>query len=144
MSEKWIIPCNVKFFDVVQHFKENKRVVWKNSFTIRKGDIAYIYLGQPYGEIKYKCIVVSDTVDDEKLNANAYAIPQKKSNNYFSKKLKYIEMELVCEYPEGTFKFEDLKSNGLGQVQIQARADRHLQQYLSDMESSIIGGERNA
>ena len=50
MAENWIIPCNVKVFDVISHFKENKQVVWKNSFTIRKGDVAYIYLGRPYGE----------------------------------------------------------------------------------------------
>ena len=64
---------------------------WKNSFTIRKGDTAYLYLSSPYGEIRYKCIVVNDKVDDELLSANSYAIPEKKSNNYFSKKEKYIE-----------------------------------------------------
>ena len=103
MTENWIIPCNVKFFDVITHFKENKRVVWKNSFTIQKGDTAYLYLSNPYGEIRYKCIVVNDKVDDELLRANSYAIPPKKSNNYFSKKEKYIELEYVREFPEGTF-----------------------------------------
>ena len=78
MIEHWIIPCNLKVFDVIAHFKANKQVVWKNSFTIKAGDIAYIYLGQPYSEIKYKCRVISNDVDDELLNKNAYAIPAKK------------------------------------------------------------------
>lgn len=45
MLEKWIIPCNVKRFNVIEHFKNNDTVVWKNSFTIHAGDIVYIYLG---------------------------------------------------------------------------------------------------
>lgn len=144
MIENWIIPCNVGFFDVIQHFKENAKVVWKNSFTIRERDIVYIYLGRPYGEIRYKCVVISDNVDAEKLKNNSYAIQAKKSNNYFSKKEKYIEMELICEYPSGTFTLEALRKNGLGQVQIQARADRHLQQYLNKVETECMGGEANA
>ncbi len=144
MTENWIIPCNVGFFDIIQHFKESTKVVWKNSFTIREGDIAYIYLGRPYGEIRYKCIVISDNVDAEKLKKNSYAIPAKKSNNYFSKKEKYIEMELICEYSSGIFTLENLRKNGLGQVQIQARVDRNLQQHLNKVERECMGGEVNA
>ena len=137
MAENWIITGNVKFFDLIAHFKENNRVVWKNSFTIRKGDTAYLYLSSPYGEIRYKCIVVNDKVDDELLSANSYAIPEKKSNNYFSKKEKYIELEYVCEFPAGTFTLPKLKEHGLGQVQIQARTDRKLQQYIDSCEKSL-------
>ena len=125
---------------MIEHFKTNTKVVWRNAFTIRKGDIAYIYIGRPYGEIRYKCRVINDQVDDELLQANKYAIPAKKSNNYFSKKEKYIEMEFVCEYPEGTFSLERLREHGLGQVQIQARTDRRLQAYLTEVESSLESG----
>ena len=44
MAEHWIIPCSVKVYDIIEHFKKQNLVVWKNSFTIRKGDIAYIYI----------------------------------------------------------------------------------------------------
>ena len=139
MAENWIIPCNIKVFDVISHFKTNKRVVWKNAFTIRKGDIAYLYLGRPYGEIRYKCMVVNDAVDEELLQANAYAIPAKKWNYYFSKKEKYIEMEYVREFPEGMLTLEKLREHGLGQVQIQARTDRKLQQFINECEEN--GGD---
>lgn len=137
MSEKWIIPCNVKIFDVISHFKSNKRVVWKNSFTIHKGDIAYLYLGRPYGEIRYKCLVIDDSVSEELLNKNAYAIPDKKSNNYFSKKEKYIQMEYISEFHEGLLTLEKLREYGLGQVQIQARTDRRLQQFIDACENEL-------
>lgn len=140
MAENWIIPCNVRIFDLPSHFEHNKLVVWRNSFTIQKGDTAYIYISCPYGEIRYKCRVVSDQVDDQLLQANSYAIPAKKANNYFSKKEKYIAMELVSEYPKGTFTLDNLRAHGLGQVQIQARTDRRLQAYLTEVETHLKNG----
>lgn len=143
MSENWIIPCNVKVFDVISHFKCNKKVVWKNAFTIRKGDIAYLYLGNPYGEIRYKCMVIDDSVSEDLLSKNVYAIPAKKSNNYFSKKEKYIQMEYISEFPEGPLTLAKLREHGLGQVQIQARTDRRLQQFIDSCENELIenGGD---
>ena len=140
MSENWIIPCNIKFFDLIKYFEKNKIVVWKNAFTIHKGDTAYIYIGRPYGEIRYKCTVINDQVDEQLLQANSYAIPVKKSNNYFSKKEKYIAMEYVCEYPKGTFTLKKLREHGLGQVQIQARTDRRLQAFLTETEEKLWNG----
>lgn len=140
MIEKWIIPCNVKRFNVIEHFRTTDLVVWKNSFTIRTGDVAYLYLGAPYGEIRYRCRVVSDTVDDKTLQENKYAIQEKPSNNYFSKKIKYIQLKLEYEYPSGLLTLPKLKEQGLGQVQIQARADRNLRAYLEEVECSLQKG----
>lgn len=137
MSENWIIPCNVKVFNVIEHFKDSKTVIWKNSFTMKKGDIAYIYIGNPISEIRYKCMVISDEVDKRTLSENVYAILAKKSNNYFSKKEKYVELEYICEFPAKTFPLNDLRKNGLGQVQIQARTDRRLQAYISSVEKRL-------
>ncbi len=137
MEEVWIIPCNIKHFDITEHLKTSSTLVWRNSFSIHAGDVAYIYLSAPFSEIKYRCKVVSEEVDDELLQKNAYAIPQKPSHNFYSKKLKYIVMELEQEYPSGTFQLTELKKHGLGQVQIQARADRSLRKYLRDVDAQI-------
>ena len=134
MRENWIIPCNLKHFDVIEHFKNNKYVIWKNSFTIRKGDIACIYIGAPIGEIRYKCEVISNEVDQELLTSNSYAIVEKQGNNYFSKKIKYIQLKLLREYPSETFTLQKLREHGLGQVQIQARTDRRLQSFISSID----------
>lgn len=137
MAEKWIIPCNVKVYDVIEHFKRDQKIVWKNSFTIHPGDEAYLYLSAPYSEIRYKCLVVSNVTDEDIIQKNSYAIPVKKSNNFFSKKEKYIELEFIREYPQGALPLEKLKENGLGQVQIQARIDRRLQHFLNAIEEQI-------
>ena len=141
MAEKWIIPCNIKHFDLISYFKDNRFVVWKNSFSIKKDDIAYIYIGSPIRQIKYRCRVISDVVSDEMLQKNQYAISEEKNNNYFSKKVKYIILELEQEYQDGVLLYNDLKLNGLGQVQIQARTDRRLQRYIDEVETKIAGGE---
>ena len=62
----------------------------------------------------------------------------KKSNNYFSKKEKYIVMEFIKEFPDKTLPLEELKKNGLGQVQIQARADKKLMKYINLIEEQFI------
>lgn len=130
MAESWIIPCNIKYFDLIEHFKSNNKVVWRNAFSIKKGDIVYIYLSAPYSEIRYRCNVIDDDVSDEQLNANTYAIPKKTSNNYFSKKIKYVVLELSYEYPKGMMTLNTLRDHGLGQVQIQARADRQVREFI--------------
>lgn len=77
MIENWIVPCNTKQFDVIAHFQTHDTAVWKNSFTIKNGDIVYLYLSAPYGEIKFKCVVISDTVSEKVLSENPYAIVER-------------------------------------------------------------------
>jgi hypothetical protein len=121
----------------VEHLKKHKKVVWRNSFSIHKGDIIYVYIGAPYGEIKYKCIVTNDTVDDSLLQKHSYAIVTKKYNNYFSKKIKYIEFELIQEFPDNVLSFSKLKEYGLGQVQIQARINKDVQHFIGIIEKEL-------
>ena len=149
MVEKWIIPCNLKYFNIEEHFLKTETVMWKNSFTIKNDDIVYIYLSAPVSAIRYRCRVISDQVSDKEIKNNQYAVPQKESHNYYSKKTKFIIMQLEQEYPKGLLTLETLRKQGLGQVQIQARADRALSQYLTEIDKMIQikpknGGEDNA
>ena len=141
-EEKWIIPCNTKHFDVTQHFSTTDTVVWNNSFTIKKNDTVYIYLSAPYSQILYRCKVIQDTVEEKTLQNNSYAIPAKKSHNYFSKKEKYIILRLERVYPKGLLTLQELKKHGLGQVQIQARPDRQLRAFLSKIDEEIDKAEQ--
>lgn len=133
--ENWIVPCNISHFDLISHFKENRTVVWKNYFSIKKGDNAFIYIASPICEIRYKCRVIEDKVDEKILKENEYAVPAKPSRNYFSKKEKYIVLQLDEEYPAGLLTWELLHENGLGQVQLQARTSRYLQRYIDQQIS---------
>ena len=51
----WIIPCNVKHFDIVSAFSEMSSLEWRQSTKISVGDDIYIYVGTPVQAILYKC-----------------------------------------------------------------------------------------
>lgn len=129
MIENWIVPCNVKFFDVVSYFKNHSEIIWRKGPSIHVGDMVYVYVGAPYSQIKFKCEVLQVSIDKETLENNSYAI---KNDNY--KANNYMRLKLINEIPDGQLKYIELKQHGLGQVQTQARTDRKLQAYLDEME----------
>lgn len=137
MQESWIIPCKISYFNVIEHFKENNIVVWKNVFTIKAGDEVYIYVGAPYGEIRYKCEVIEEVTDETELQEHKYAIVTQNTNDYILKNTKYVKMKLTMEYPEKFLSLAKLKEHGLGQVQLQARVPRQLYPYLKEKERKL-------
>ena len=149
MNEKWIIPCNLKYFNVEAHFQTTNEVVWNNTFTMKTGDTVYIYVTAPESAIRFRCKIISDKVDEQKLLENAYAIPKRESHNYFSHKNKYVVLKLERRYPASFLTLAKLRLHGLGQVQMQARANRELNKYLTEADDYINtritnGGEDNA
>lgn len=138
MLNCWIVPCNVKYFDVVTHFKKNSTVVWKNISRVQPGDTVYIYLGAPHKELRYKCVVLNDNVGNDVLLNNNYAMPRRPISNLYQVEIKYMELELVDEYPPGTFLLQDMRNNGLGQVQVQAKTSNQLQEYI-DTKCNALG-----
>ncbi len=132
MIERWIMPCSIKFYDVIKHFESHNQIVWKKPYSIKKNDLVYIYVGRPYSEIKYRCRVVDDNLDEDTIKNNKYAVPRGRRFDY-----KYTLLELECSYPEGTFKYLDLKEHGLTQVQKQARVSKELSDYLTSVEDSL-------
>ena len=137
MSEIWLVPANPKVYDVVEHFTKHETIIWRNMFSIQKGDVVYLYFGNPLRQIKYKCIVTSCEIDEKTLNENNYAVSKKKNFNYFSKKEKYIELRPILKFPDGCLTYTDLKEHGLGQVQIQARIDRRVKKYINEIEEYL-------
>lgn len=127
--ENWIVPCNVKFFDIVNHFQKNDMVAWVRTSAIRKDDIVFLYLGAPYSQIKYKCKVEEEDIPEaDVLSKYSYAV--RPSDKYDLKKKKYVLLKKIEEFDDGKFDLNSLRANGLGQVQKQARVDRRLLMFL--------------
>lgn len=133
MNENWIVPCSVKFFDVVGHFEKNDTIVWRKVSALKKNDVAYIYIGAPYSEIKYKCHIIDDDVNEDTLRMNEYAIRKTDSG----KKQRYIQMKLDNIYEDGELSLDKLRNNGLGQTQTQARTDRKLQAFINSVNERL-------
>lgn len=61
-TDRWIIPSNPKYFDIVSYYKNRDHTSWKHYSGIKVSDIVYIYVGAPYQAIMYRCTV--DAVKD--------------------------------------------------------------------------------
>lgn len=131
--ENWIIPCSVKFYDVVNHLKQKDTIVWRKVSALKKGDTAYLYLGAPYSQIKYMCHVIDDNVDEGTVANNEYAIKKTES----LRKSKYLMLKLDYTYPDGELSLATLREHGLGQTQIQARTDRKLQRFIDEVNKNL-------
>lgn len=133
MRENWIVPCNLKFFDVISYFENCDTIIWKRGSSIHENDIVYIYVGAPLSEIKYKCEVVQEKVSIEEIMKNDYAIKKDAP----IKENKYMKLYLLEKYPDGVLCWSELKKHGLGQVQIQARTDRKLYSYIQEVVTKL-------
>ena len=97
---EWLIPANPKYYDVEAAFRENSVIDWKQSSSVKVGDMIYLYVGAPVSAILYECRALE--VD----------IPY----HYESKNLsirKLMKIEKLKEYDRTRFSFEVLKSYGV-------------------------------
>lgn len=119
MQAPWIFSCNTKMFDIDKHFAENSTVVWK-SRGAKKDDIVYLYLSAPTKEIRYRCHVVEDNIPDNEMVNYQYAITDK----YTLSRPRYVKLAFDKAILAGEITRDDLKENGVNQVQAQARICR--------------------
>lgn len=138
MIENWIVPCNTKYYDVVGHLEKSDYIIWRKVSAIRKGDIVYLYLALPFQEIKYRCTVVDDDVDEETLSENSYAIKKSESG----KRYHYLKLRKDYVYDIGTLSLSKLKEHGLGQTQTQARTDRRLQSFIDAVNAGLASDQK--
>ena len=55
---EWIVPANPKYYDVEKDLREGGEIYWKQSNNIALDDIVYMYVTEPTGAIRYKCVVL--------------------------------------------------------------------------------------
>ena len=118
---EWIIPCNLKYYNVEVAFKKLKTIDWKQSAkNIFVGDIVYIYVGKPVSSIKYKCRVNKTNLASIEIDDSEFVIHGENYENYG----RHMELELVHEYADTELTLEKLVENGLkGNIQGPRRVD---------------------
>ena len=62
---KWLIPSNIKKFDVISHFNEKDVIDWNMRCKCEINDIVYIYVTSPYSKIMYQCKVMEEGIPYE-------------------------------------------------------------------------------
>ncbi len=92
-SGNYIVPSNISIFDVISYVEKNKRFIWyKQPKEMKVGDTVFIYVGAPYSQILYKCVVT-------KVNLKVY------SN-------RDMELELIKKFKNNEYTYNFLKEHG--------------------------------
>ena len=69
-QEEWIVPCNPKYYDIINCFNDTDEIIWKQSSDIHVNDIVYIYVANPYSKIMYMCKVIEVNIPYEYKDKN--------------------------------------------------------------------------
>ena len=126
---EWIIPCNLKYYDVKGAFSKFKAIDWKKSAkNICVGDIVYIYVGKPISAIKYKCRVNKTNLSKVEIDDSEFVINGENYENYGN----HMELELIREYAGTELTRDMLVENGLkGTIQGPRRVDVLIQESIN-------------
>ena len=110
--ESWIIPCNIKNYDVFGAFEKLNKLNWKQSTNIEVGDIVYIYTAKPHSRITHKCKALEVNLKRSYIDDKNYIINSSPYKNYG----RYMTLELIKTI-DGV-DLEWLKSQGIkGNIQ---------------------------
>lgn len=126
---EWIIPCNLKYYDVKGAFSKFKAIDWKQSAkNICVGDIVYIYVSKPISAIKYKCRVNKANLSKVEIDDSEFVINGENYENYGN----HMELELIREYAGTELTRDMLVENGLkGNIQGPRRVDVLIQESIN-------------
>ena len=126
VEDVWIIPCNPKYYDIVAAFDNLDVIEWNQTNNTSVGDTVYLYVGESYKSIMYKCEVVgADLHGNRSTEDYPYYKDLEKDPDACYMKLKWIE-----KYPAGQYPLKELKENGLTSVQGRSKATVQLMKYL--------------
>ena len=131
-QENWIAPTNPKYFDVAKYLKRNRDLVIKSDKKrVSAGDVVRVYIAAPISEIKFKGTVVESECDKDTLKKHDYI-----SSFINDSKAQFFLVSIDTEFADGTYPYSILKENGIGQVQILARASREIKMYFKKRENN--------
>ena len=119
--EQWIIPCNIKYYDVEGAFKKLRRIDWKQSNkSIEVGDEIFIYITKPIQAIKYKCKVNKVNLESVEIDDSEFVLDGEPYESYGN----HMELEFVEEFDTTKYSLQVLREKGLkGNIQGPMRAN---------------------
>ncbi|MBM7643605.1 MmcQ/YjbR family DNA-binding protein [Streptococcus loxodontisalivarius] len=115
----WIIPANLKYYDIDKEFEENEEVLWTQKASIKAGDFVLIYITAPTRAVRYICQVL-----EADLPNHAYR------DEPSIKKL--MKLRLIKTYADSDLDFERLKSLGVKAVRGPRRVSQDLRAWLQE------------
>lgn len=132
VEDVWIIPCNPKYYDIVAAFDHLNVIEWSQSTNTTVGDTVYIYVGEKYKSIMFKCeVIAADQYGERSIDDYQYYKELEKDPS-----ARYMKLKLIEKYPTGKYPLKELKENGLTSVQGRSKATVQLMKYLTKKDEN--------
>ena len=127
----WIIPCNLRYYDVVGAFSKLKKLDWKQSAkNMAVGDYVYIYVANPIGAIRFKCLITKVNLPTIEIDDREFII---NGDNYVDYG-NHMELELVRSY-EDQLRLDVLRELGLkGNIQGPCHMNTAILNYVEELD----------
>ena len=116
-SNSWLVPANPKYYDVIAAFNRSEVIDWKQSAAVKEGDFVYLYLGQPYSCVMYKCLVIETNIPYEYSDENLRIS-------------RLMKIQLLKKYQRGEISFAYLNSLGIRAIRSQRRISKQVSDKL--------------
>ncbi len=129
LDDVWIIPCNPKYYDIVGAFDNLDTIEWSQSTNTTVGDTVYIYVGEKFKSIMFRCEVVAADLYGKR---SSFGDRSYYKEPFAEEEIRYMKLKLVEKYPVGQYPLKELKENGLANVQGRSKATVQLVKYLND------------
>lgn len=122
----WIIPCNMKKYDIEGAFKKFDEIDWRQTMTqVSEGDYIYVYVGKPISALKYMCCVTKTNMSYSQIDDSDYIF-----DAGINKYKRYMRLKKICEMDTNIFERNALLENGLNTVQGPSRINEKLNEYI--------------
>jgi len=118
-TNEWVVPANPKYYDVVNCFNNTNHVIWKQSSSIKVGDIVYLYVGAPYSCIMFKCKAVKTNIPYNYQDSNLTISMT-------------MDLELLETYPHDKLTFKIISDYGLTSIRGPRRMPKKLLDYIKN------------
>lgn len=100
----WLVPANPKYYDIERAIAESPdSFLWKQSNSIKSGDIVFLYVAAPVSAIRYKCEVLKTDIPYDYADGNL-------------RMSHVMELKLLEEYRNRPIHFKTLQKFGVRAV----------------------------
>lgn len=124
--QKWLVPVNVKNFDLIAHFQKNETTFIKRNRALSVGDEVYIYVASPFSAVMYKGIVEKTGIAPKDIDKQ-FNIPT------FDNKT-YVLVRKTKAFPAQALTADKLKAAGLSQVVNQQTIQGKLAEFINSVD----------
>lgn len=117
----WIIPANLKYYDIDAEFLASKEILWTQKAGIKAGDYVFIYITAPTKAIRYACRVLEANIAND-------GYRDRDGIDYL------MRLELLIQYKDDQIPFELMKEHAVAAVRGPRRMSPQLIAFLAEKE----------